>query len=138
MVPTIGSVKFVLWILVNALGIAAAAALFDGIYFDGATSGQAEIEDKIVPLLLVALIFSVVTAWISPVVKLLSLPLILLTLGLFLFVVNAAMFLLTGWIAEQFDIAFHVEGFWTALGASIVITVVTWLVEAVTDREVRS
>lgn len=138
MVPTIGSVKFVLWILVNALGIAAAAALFDGIYFDGSTSGQAEIEDKIVPLLLVALIFSVVTAWISPVVKLLSLPLILLTLGLFLFVVNAAMFLLTGWIAEQFDIAFHVEGFWTALGASIVITVVTWLVEAVTDREVRS
>ncbi|MDT9592818.1 phage holin family protein [Nocardioides zeae] len=130
--------KFVAWVLVNALGIAVAAWLFDGIYFDGATSGQAQIEDKAVPLLLVALIFSIVTAWVAPVVKLLSLPLILLTLGLFLFVVNAAMFLFTGWIADQFDIGFHVEGFWTALGASIVITVVTWLVEAVTDREVRS
>lgn len=136
--PTIAVVKFLIWVLVNALGIAAAAALFDGISFDGATSGQAEIEDKIVPLLVVALIFSIVTAWVSPVVKLLSLPLILLTLGLFLFVVNAAMFLLTGWIADRLDVGFHVEGFWTALGASIVITIVTWLVEAVTDREVRS
>ncbi|GAB3082964.1 phage holin family protein [Nocardioides zeae] len=129
--------KFVAWVLVNALGIAVAAWLFDGISFDGATSGQAEIEDKILPLLGVALIFSLVTAWVAPVVKLLSLPLVILTLGLFLFVVNAAMFLLTGWLADKFDIPFHVEGFWTALGASIVITIVTWLVEAVTDTEVR-
>ncbi|MDQ1105881.1 putative membrane protein [Nocardioides zeae] len=129
--------KFVAWVLVNALGIAVAAWLFEGISFDGATSGQAEIEDKILPLLGVALIFSLVTAWVAPIVKLLSLPLVILTLGLFLFVVNAAMFLLTGWLADQFDIPFHVEGFWTALGASIVITVVTWLVEAVTDTEVR-
>nr|WP_174268111.1 phage holin family protein [Nocardioides zeae] len=135
--PTIGLVKFVAWVLVNALGIAVAAWLFDGISFDGATSGQAEIEDKILPLLGVALIFSLVTAWVAPVVKLLSLPLVILTLGLFLFVVNAAMFLLTGWLADKFDIPFHVEGFWTALGASIVITIVTWLVEAVTDTEVR-
>lgn len=129
--------KFVAWVLVNALGIAVAAWLFEGISFDGATSGQAEIEDKILPLLGVALIFSLVTAWVAPVVKLLSLPLVILTLGLFLFVVNAAMFLLTGWLADKFDIPFHVEGFWTALGASIVITIVTWLVEAVTDTEVR-
>lgn len=129
--------KFVAWVLVNALGIAVAAWLFEGISFDGATSGQAEIEDKILPLLGVALIFSLVTAWVAPVVKLLSLPLVILTLGLFLFVVNAAMFLLTGWLADKLDIPFHVEGFWTALGASIVITIVTWLVEAVTDTEVR-
>lgn len=129
--------KFVVWVLVNALGIAVAAQIFDGIWFDGATSGQAELEEKILPLLAVSLIFSLVTAWVSPLAKLLSLPLILLTLGLFLFVVNAAMFLLTGWIADQFDLGFHVEGFWTALGASIVITVVTWVVEAVTDSEVR-
>ncbi|MDF9715164.1 phage holin family protein [Nocardioides sp. ChNu-99] len=132
-----GCVKFVAWVLVNALGIAVAAWLFDGIAFDGATSGQAEIEDKILPLLGVALIFSVVTAFVTPLVKLLSLPLILLTLGLFLFVVNAAMFLFTGWVADRFDIPFTVDGFWTALGASIVITVVTWVVEAVTDTEVR-
>jgi len=130
-------VKFVVWTLVNALGIAVAAWLFEGISFEGATSGQAEIEDKILPLLGVALIFSVVTAFVRPIVNLLSLPLILLTLGLFLFVVNALMFLLTGWAADQLGIGFEVNGFWTALGASVVITLVTWTVEAVTDSEVR-
>ncbi|WP_028474285.1 phage holin family protein [Nocardioides alkalitolerans] len=129
--------KFVVWTLVNALGIAVAAWLFEGISFEGATSGQAEIEDKILPLLGVALIFSVVTAFVRPIVNLLSLPLILLTLGLFLFVVNALMFLLTGWAADQLGIGFEVNGFWTALGASVVITLVTWTVEAVTDSEVR-
>lgn len=129
--------KFVVWTLVNALGIAVAAWLFEGISFEGATSGQAEIEDKILPLLGVALIFSVVTAFVRPVVNLLSLPLILLTLGLFLFVVNALMFLLTGWAADQLGIGFEVNGFWTALGASVIITLVTWTVEAVTDSEVR-
>lgn len=129
--------KFVVWTLVNALGIAVAAWLFEGISFEGATSGQAEIEDKILPLIGVALIFSIVTAFVRPIVNLLSLPLILLTLGLFLFVVNALMFLLTGWAADQLGIGFEVDGFWTALGASLVITVVTWLVEAVTDSEVR-
>lgn len=129
--------KFVVWTLVNALGIAVAAWLFEGISFEGATSGQAEIEDKILPLLGVALIFSVVTAFVRPIVNLLSLPLILLTLGLFLFVVNALMFLLTGWAADQLGIGFEVNGFWTALGASVIITLVTWTVEAVTDSEVR-
>lgn len=57
-----------------------------------------------------------------------SLPLYLLTLGLMYFVVNALMLELTSWLAGQLSVGFHVEGFWTAIGGSIVISVVSWLV----------
>ena len=51
---------------------------------------------------------------------------LLLTLGLFFFVVNALMLLLTSWVSDQFDLGFHVRGFWTAVIGSIVISVVSW------------
>ena len=50
-------------------------------------------------------------------------------LGLFSIVINAAMLALTSAIANAFDIGFHVDGFWTAVGGSIVITIVTWIVD---------
>ena len=53
----------------------------------------------------------------------------LVTLGLFLLVINALMLMLTGWLAEQLDIGFRVTGFWPAVGGAIVITVVTWIVD---------
>ena len=56
-----------------------------------------------------------VTSFVEPVVKLLSLPFIILTLGLFLFVINALMLMLTGWLADRLDLGFHVDGFWTAV-----------------------
>jgi putative membrane protein len=121
--------RFVVWLLTNAAGVAVAAWLLDGISFTGPDSGQAELEEKILPLLLVALILGVVTAVVKPILTLLSLPLVILTIGLFLLVINAAMLLLTGWIAEQVDIGFTVDGFWAALLGSVVITVVTWAVD---------
>ena len=54
----------------------------------------------------------------------LSIPFIILTLGLFLLVINALMLMLTGWLAGELDIGFHVDGFWTAVGGAIVITIV--------------
>ncbi len=118
------------WLVSNVLALAAAAWAFDGIRFDG--TGQtltAEAEDKALPLLLVALILGVVSAVVKPVLKVLSFPLILLTLGLFLLVINALMLLLTGWIAGQLDLGFTVDGFWPAVGGAVVITVVTWVVD---------
>ncbi len=112
--------------VVNALALAAAAWLLDGIELTAATT-----EDRIITLALVALIFGVVNAVVEPIVKLLSLPLILLTLGLFLLVINAAMLLLTGWLSEQFRLGFSVDGFWTAVLGGLVITIATWLLEAV-------
>ena len=58
-------------------------------------------------------------------------PLIVLTLGLMLFVINALMLLLTSWIAGQLDLGFHVDGFWTALWGSIVISLASAILEAI-------
>jgi putative membrane protein len=117
-------VRFVTWLLTNAAALAVATWLLDGITLKGATW-----QDKIVPLLFVALILGLVTLFVEPVVKLLSLPFIILTIGLFLLVINALMLLLTTKIADAFDIGFHVDGFWTALWGSIVITLVTGFID---------
>ena len=118
--------RFLIWVTVNALALAAATALLDGIRVTGDTR-----QDQALTLILVALVFGVVNAVISPVVKLLSLPFIILTLGLFLFVVNALMLLLTEWISNAFGLGFHVDGFWTAVLGAIVITIATWVLELV-------
>lgn len=121
--------RFLTWLVTNAVALAVAAWLLDGIHFTGPTHGEAEIKHKLVPLLVVALILGVVSSLVKPVLTILSIPFIILTLGLFLLVINAAMLLLTGWLADQFDIGFEVHGFWTAVGGAIVITVVTWVVD---------
>ena len=119
------------WVISNAIAIAVAAWLFEGIWFSGPTSGQSELTEKIVPLLIVSLIMGVVTAFVKPVLTILSIPFIILTFGLFLFVVNALMLMFVAWIADVFGIGFHVDGFWTAVGGAIVITVVGWVVDGV-------
>lgn len=119
--------RFVTWLLTNAVALSAAAWLLDGIRF---TPRNAELADKILPLLVVAAILGTVTAIIRPVLRLLALPLIILTLGLFLLVINAAMLLLTDRVADLLDIGFRVAGFWPAVGGAIVITVVTWAVDS--------
>lgn len=123
--------RFVTWLLTNAAAVAVAAALFDGIWFTGPTQGQAEITHKIVPLLLVALIMGAVSVFVEPVVKVLSLPFIILTIGLFLWVINALMLKLTSVIAGWFDIGFHVEGALTCLGGALVITLVNGFIDIV-------
>jgi putative membrane protein len=79
----------------------------------------------------VAIIFGLVNAIVRPILRLLTLPLVVLTLGLFLLVLNALMLLLTEWIANQFDLAFHVDGFWSALLGALIITVVSFLINIV-------
>lgn len=129
--------RFLLWLVTHAVSLAAAAWLVDGIRFTGPRSGMAEVEEKILPLLLVALILGVVSSFVKPVLQVLSIPFIILTLGLFLLVINAATLLLTGWVAEQLDIGFRVTGFWPAVLGAIVITVTTWIVDGVLGAEER-
>ena len=121
--------RFLSWLVTTAVALAVATLLIDGISFEGNAHGQAEIEDKLVPLLLVALIFGVITSFVKPVLTLLSIPFIILTLGLFLLVINAALLLLTSWVADKLGVGFEVTGFWPAVGGAIVITVVTWIVD---------
>jgi len=125
----IARVRFLTWLVTTAIALAAAAWLVDGIYFTGPTSGIEELQHKLVPLLLVSLIMGAVSALVKPVLTFLSIPFIIITLGLFLLVINAGMLMLTGWLAEELGLGFRVTGFWPAVGGAIVITVVTWLVD---------
>jgi putative membrane protein len=127
-------VRFLGWLISNAVALAVAAWLIDGIRFTGPTSGGEELRHKLLPLIGVALILGIVSSLVKPVVQLLSLPFIILTLGLFLLVINAAMLLLTGWLADLFGIGFEVTGFWPAVGGAIIITIVTWFVDRVLEQ----
>ncbi len=118
--------RFVTWLLATAAGVAVATWLIDGIRFSGPANGQEELKHKLLPLLLVALILGIVSNFVRPVVTFFSIPFIILTLGLFLLVINALMLMLTAWIAGGLGIGFHVEGFWNALAGSIIITIVNW------------
>jgi putative membrane protein len=88
-----------------------------------------------VTLAIVAAIFGVINAIIRPVVVLLTLPLTIVTLGLFIFVVNALMLMLTGRLARAFDLGFRVDGFVAALLGALVIAVVSFILGRVFSRE---
>jgi len=118
--------RFVGWLVVNALALGAATWLFDGITLRGAT-----VADRVVTLVVVGGIFGVVSSVVKPVLKVVSFPFIILTLGLLLLVINALMLLLTSWIAGRLDLGFHVSGFWVAVLGSIVISLAGIVLNAV-------
>ncbi len=105
-------------IVVNALALALAAWLFDDIR----VSGRDEVV-RALTLLGVGAILGLVNALVAPIVKLLSLPLIVVSLGLFLLVINAGLLVLTSWISQELDLRFEVEGFWTAVGGALVVSI---------------
>jgi putative membrane protein len=119
-------VRLIVRLLASAVALAVAAWLVDGISVGPGTN-----TERALTLLGVAVIFGLVNAIVRPIARLLTLPLVILTLGLFLLVLNALMLLLTEWIAEQFDLAFQVDGFWPALLGALVITVVSFLINVV-------
>lgn len=118
--------SIVIKILVNGVALWVADFLLKGISLgpgDGITSG------RLVTLLWVAVIFGLVNAVIKPVLTFFSLPFIILTLGLFSLIVNAAMLELTSWFAGQFSLEFTVrEFFWDAVLGSIIITLASMVV----------
>jgi putative membrane protein len=124
-------VRILVRIVANAVALAVAAWLLEGITL-GQEGGTTE---RVLVLLAVAVVFGVINAVIRPVVRLLTLPLFLLTLGLFTFVVNALMLLLTSWVSDQLDLSFRVEGFGTALLGAIIISVVSFLINVVLPSE---
>ncbi len=117
---------FLIRVLVNALALGAAAWLLEGIRVIGT-----ETSEQALTLLAVGLVFGIVNAVVAPVVKLLSLPFIIVTLGLLLLVINALMLLLTSEIAQALDLGFRVDGFLTAVIGSIVVSVVSWVLGSV-------
>jgi putative membrane protein len=118
--------RLIVRLLASAVALAVAAGLVDGI-----SVGPGTDRERALTLLGVAIIFGLVNAIVRPILRLLTLPLVVLTLGLFLLVLNALMLLLTEWIAEQFDLAFQVDGFWSALLGGLIVTVVSFLINIV-------
>jgi len=122
------------WVII-ALALAAAAYLVPGIRVTDteALPGWATVA-------IMAVIFGLVNALIRPVLRFLTCPLIILTLGLFTLVINALMLLLASWIGTQFGVGFHVEGFWAAFWGALVISIVSWILSmilGVGDRDRR-
>lgn len=108
--------KFIMRLLIHALGLGIAAQLVPGISY---TDWQA--------VLIVAFIFGLVNAIVRPILTLLTLPFIILTLGIFVLIINALMLLLTGNIAEALNIGFSVDGFRPAFFGGLVISIVSSL-----------
>ncbi|MBX9360016.1 phage holin family protein [Streptomyces massasporeus] len=118
--------NFVVKTVANAGALAVAVWLLDKITLTGDSTVK-----EVGTLIIVALLFGLVNFLVKPLVKLLSLPLLILTLGLFTLVVNALMLLLTSWLADTLDLSFHVEGFWTAVVGGLIISVVSWALHVV-------
>ncbi|HZG02001.1 MAG TPA: phage holin family protein [Streptomyces sp.] len=116
-------VTFLVKTIANAVALAVAVWLLDDITLSGGDTGN-----RVLTLVLVALIFGLVNVVVKPIAKLLSFPVLILTLGLFTLVINALMLLLTSWLAGLADLSFHVEGFWTAVLGGLVISIVSWAV----------
>ncbi len=123
--------RLILRLLANAAALAAATWLLTGISLLDASPGR-----KVMTLLIVALIFGVLNAIVKPVFKLVTTPVVLLTLGLFLVVINACMLLLTSWVSTQVGLGWHVDGFLTSVVGSIIVSVVSFFLNAfVPDRD---
>ncbi|MFF3908152.1 phage holin family protein [Streptomyces sp. NPDC001848] len=118
--------NFVVKTIANAGALAVAVWLLDKITLTGSGTGR-----KIATLLVVALLFGLVNFLVKPIVKVLTFPLFILTLGLITLVVNALMLLLTSWLAGKLDLSFHVEGFWTAVLGGLIVSIVSWALHVV-------
>ena len=116
-------------LVINAVALLVTAWIIPGIHLGAA--GPHPTNHDWVTLLIVALIFGLVNTIIRPIVFLLSLPLEIITLGLFTFVINAFMLLLTSWIAQGMGLVFSVDGFLPALLGALIISVVSFVLSRV-------
>ena len=108
--------SIVVSLLINAAALWVATEVVDGISFTGT-----------MPTLLgVALVFGVLNVVVRPILKLLTFPFLILTLGLFIFVLNAVMLLLTSAASNALGLGFHVEGFVPALIGALVVSIISY------------
>ncbi|WP_293777946.1 phage holin family protein [uncultured Oxalicibacterium sp.] len=109
----------IIW-AINAAALFALPFLMSSIRIDG--FGTA---------IIAALVLGLINALIRPILVLLTLPATLLTLGLFIFVINALMF----WAASELVSGFHVAGFWSAFFGAIVYSVISWVLSSLLLQE---
>jgi putative membrane protein len=106
----------------NVAALWVADKLLDGVHVSG--------DHAWITFVLAGLVFSLVNMVVKPIVAILAIPLIILTLGIAYFLVNVLMIFLTSWIVDDF----HVDGFWSGVGAAIVVWLVNVLLDALGRR----
>jgi putative membrane protein len=106
---------FLVRLLINAVGLWVATQIVPGVSFTG----------DWLPFAGVALIFGIINATLRPLTKILTCPLILLTLGLFALIVNGLMLWLTSSLSAAFGLGLHVDGFWAAFWGGVVVSIVS-------------
>lgn len=109
--------RFFVRLLINAAALYVATRIVPGVTYAGGW----------LPFLGVALLFGVVNAYIRPVMKVLTFPVIFLTLGLFALVINGLMLWLTSALSAALALGFHVRGFWAAFWGALVVSIVSTL-----------
>lgn len=128
-------------IILNAVALWVAGWLLPGLTLTdsaGGLSGDPTL-DTVLAYLFIGLIFGVVNALVRPIAQGLTLPLAILTLGLFRIVINAAMLELTAWLSSYTPIRFEVDSFfWTAIFGAIIISIVSLVLDTVTGAGRRS
>ena len=112
-------------LLINAGALYVAVLLVPNLDF------AFEPDDAWLKFLIVAFIFGLVNTFVRPVLRILTFPISIVTLGLFLLVINALMLMLTGAISEQLGLGLTVDDFWAALLGSVVISLAGWLLSMV-------
>lgn len=121
--------SFLLKIVVNGVALWIAALILDGIELAEDTTSM---TTKLLTIAAVALVFGILNAVIKPIVMVLSIPLLVLTLGLFTFIVNALMLALTSWLSGLMGLDFTVQQFfWDAVLGALIITIVSMILNAV-------
>ncbi len=113
-------------VVLNAVAVWVATVLVDGV--DVTTDSTAE---KVATLVVIGAVLGLVNATIKPVVKLLSLPLLILSLGLFALVLNGLLFWLVAEVSNALGAPFEVDGFWAGFWGALVVSVVSWLLSIV-------
>ncbi len=108
---------FLARLVVNALALWVATRFVSGVTYDGG----------LLPFLVVAFVFGLVNATIRPILKILTFPIIIVTLGIFALVINGLMLLLTSKLSDVMGLGFHVSGFRAAFLGALVVSIVSLL-----------
>jgi putative membrane protein len=120
--------KFILRWVINAIALFLAVYLVPGVNLQGGW----------VSIIWLALIFGLINAFLRPLLKLLTCPLIFLTLGLFTLLINTFLFWLTSQVGQAFGIGFTIEGFWPAFLGGLVVTAVSVVLSLILKDELKS
>lgn len=115
---------FIKWIM-NTIAIMLAVKFVPGIVYTGEWWG----------ILLVGIIFGLVNTVIRPLVTLFTFPLLILTLGIFTFIINAMMLSVTSWFSDKLELGFHVTGFRAAFWGALVISIVSLILGCIMPQD---